>query len=268
MEYNFDGIKPQQQEAPANHSNIFIWGPSGVGKTTLAATAPKKILWLQFDPGGTRTLTLNEDHIVLDLSAETGGIVSKLTNKDPLKLRGFLKEHPDVRTIVLDSLTTLIDIALLKAIQESKGATKQLPGIPAYGWRNALVLDVVKELLSVVNEAKVNLIIIAHDGPAEKDEVTGRLFVSFLAGGNLQNLIPLRFDEVWNMEDSGKERRLYVRSNPNKKPMKSRIFNTANGEFFVWKFDPAKGVGLTIEKLLQDRFTTGKKLELPTTPTT
>lgn len=265
MDYNFDGITPQQKEAPVAHTNIFIWGPSGVGKTTIAATAPKKILWLQFDPGGTRTLNLDDNHIVLDLSTQAAGIVTKLTAKDPLKLRQFLKDNPDVRTIVLDSLTTLIDIALLKAVQESKGATLQLPGIPAYGWRNTLVLAVIKELLSVVNDAGVNFIVIAHDGPAEKDEVTGRLFVSFLAGGNLQNLIPLRFDEVWNMEDSGKERRLYVRSNPNKKPMKSRIFNTATGDYFVWKFDPAKETGLTIEKLIADRNTTGKKLELPTT---
>ena len=29
---------------------MVIWGPSGAGKTTLAATAPRPILWINFDP--------------------------------------------------------------------------------------------------------------------------------------------------------------------------------------------------------------------------
>jgi len=263
VEYNFDGIKAKEPDKDTA-SNIFIWGPSGVGKTTLAATAPKRMVWLQFDPGGTRTLTLDENHIVLDLSSETGGVITKLSGKNPLKLEDFLKENTDVRTICLDSLTTMGDIALLKSIQESKGATRQLPGIPAYGWRNTIMLQVVQQLLTTCKLYNVNLIIIAHEGPADKDEVTGRLFISFTAGGNLQNLIPLRFDEVWYMEDSGKDKRVYVRANPNKKPMKSRLFNTANNDHFVWKYDPATNKGLTIEELIIKRTTTGKKLELPT----
>jgi hypothetical protein len=268
MDYNFDGIKAKEAEKDTSF-NMFIWGPSGAGKTTLAATAPKRMVWLQFDPGGTRTLNLDENHIVLDLSAETGGIITKLTNKNPLKIEDFLKANPDVRTLVLDSITTMSEIALTKSIQESKGATRQLPGIPAYGWRNTIMLQVVQQLLSTCKTYNVNLIIIAHEGAAEKDEVTGRLFISFVAGGNLQNLIPLRFDEVWYLEDSGKERRVYVRANPNKKPMKSRIFNTATGEYFVWKYDPATGKGITITDLISQRILTNKKLELPTsTPTT
>lgn len=266
MDYNFDGIKPKEPDKDTA-MNIFIWGPSGVGKTTLAATAPKGIMWLQFDPGGTRTLNLDENHVVLDLSSETGGIITKLTNKNPLKIEDFLKENQGkIKTLILDSLTTMGDIALLKSIQESKGATRQLPGIPAYGWRNTIMLQVVQQLLTTCKMYNINLIIIAHEGAADKDEVTGRLFISFTAGGNLQTLIPLRFDEVWYMEDSGKEKRIYIRANPNKKPMKSRLFNTATSDHFVWKYDPSTEKGLTIEELITKRITTGKKLE-PTTTT-
>ena len=50
--------------------SVVIWGPSGSGKTTLAATAPRPILWVNFDPDGTSSLMDQDDIYIADFSME------------------------------------------------------------------------------------------------------------------------------------------------------------------------------------------------------
>ena len=50
--------------------SMVLWGPSGAGKTTLAATAPRPILWLNFDPDGTSSLMDQKDILIADFANE------------------------------------------------------------------------------------------------------------------------------------------------------------------------------------------------------
>lgn len=258
----FAGYKPVDQQNRSSHF-VFIWGPSGVGKTTLASTAPGNKLYIMFDPNGLNSVTIDEGDIVLDFSTETGSVITKLTGNDPLGLNKALPNLPNIKTIVLDSITTMSDMALMKSVNESKGATIQLPGIPGYAWRNRIMIDVVKKLLEVCTKNDLNLMVMAHEGSPEKDEMTGRLFITFIAGGEIPNLVPLRFDEVWYLEDTGKERRITIRSNINRKPMKTRMFDSSKADSFVWKYDPITCSGHTIKEWIEQRNSTKKKLPLP-----
>ena len=55
--------------------STIIWGPSGSGKTTLAATAPRPILWCNFDPDGTSSLMDQPDIHIADFSTDNPNIV-------------------------------------------------------------------------------------------------------------------------------------------------------------------------------------------------
>ena len=71
---NIELTTPKTQ--PRRMSTI-IWGPSGAGKTTLAATAPRPILWVNFDPDGTSSLMDQDDIHIADFSTSNPNVVAK-----------------------------------------------------------------------------------------------------------------------------------------------------------------------------------------------
>lgn len=256
MEYEIAGLKAKTNSVEDKPLNIFLWGLSGAGKTTLASTLPGKVLFIQFDPNGTSSLGERDDIVTLDLATEGDGFLIKMRTTDPMDLGKFLEKFPEFSSIVLDSFTTLNEKALPRAVAESKNSTLDLPGQHGYAKRNMIMSEIVTKLLSVCLKYKKNLCVIAHEGPSEKDEMTGRLFKTFIAGGAIPNVIPLRFDEVWYLEDAGKEKRIHIRSNLNRHPMKSRIFDTTNTDSFAWKYNPSTNTGHLIKdwiKLWKER---------------
>ena len=75
------GIELSTPKTQPRRMSMVIWGPSGSGKTTLAATAPRKILWLNFDPDGTSSLMNQENILIADYSTEKSNIVEKFKNE-------------------------------------------------------------------------------------------------------------------------------------------------------------------------------------------
>jgi hypothetical protein len=265
MEINIGGYKAKSQEAQSfDHWNVALWGASSSGKTTLANTMPGDKLWLVFDPNGLSSINIGEHDLAIDFSSADYTVTAKMDNKDPLDIGKFLDSQPNIKTVILDSVTTLSDLALLRAVAESKSSTIQTPGMHGYAWRNTIVLSILKKFIALLNPRKINFVIILHEGKADKDELTQRIFMSFLAGGELPNLIPIRFDEIWYLEDTGKERRIYIRSNMNRKPMKSRLFDTTKSDFFVWKYDANTDSGHKIKDWFEKRKASASKLPLPT----
>lgn len=245
--------------------NMMIWGASGSGKTTLASTAPKPILFLQFDPDGTDCLGQNTDGIyVLDFSSENPSCVKQLVSEsNPASIDQFVTEK-GIKTIVLDSLTTLGEACLRYGVALVPKATLEAPTLQGYGMRNSFTQQVVGSLLRYTSKKGINIILLAHEDVPTKDEVTGSLLQSIMVGGKLQEEIPVRISEVWNLTDKGGKREILTRATFIKKPMKTRMFKSAKGSF-VWKYDAENNEGDGIETWYNTWVKAGgDKIDMPT----
>lgn len=80
----------------------------------------------------------------------------------------------------------------------------------------------------------------------------------------MQSEIPIKLSEVWHLQDTGKDRKITIRSNRMRKPMKSRMFVTSGKDDFTWTFDVEEWKGNGIEKWYNEWVENGgKKVPLP-----
>lgn len=249
--------------------SMLLWGVPGCGKTTLAATAPGKKLFLSFDPDGTTSIgNAPEDEIlVADFSSMKPIEVEKLsTNDNPLKLKEFIEENK-VNTVVIDSMTSLENLALFRAVQLAGGqATNLKPTIGAYQYRNSLMLNIVRRLMRLTVETKTHIIFLAHENAPEKNEDGAVIQIGLMLGGKLPTIAPVDLSEVWVIRDDGKgKRHIAVRPCRMRAPMKTRMFSTSTSPEFEWRFDPDtwKGDGTIANWYNKWIDNGGKKIPLP-----
>ena len=253
--------------------SMLLWGPSGGGKTTLAATAPGTKLWISFDPDGTDVLSYRDDVIVMDLASSPDNIVMGFRKFDGGTCREidkFLQEHEEVQTVVIDSLTAFGDKALQHGVVEAqatpkgRSATIEDPGYGGYGNKNTWTQLIVKNLLQITGRLNKHVIFIAHEDKPEKDDKGVVLYISIMLGSSLNEQLPTRISEIWNLHDTGKERRIAIRACRARKPMKTRMFLTSGEPEFVWKYDADvdKGPGIA-DWYGQWVKNAGRKIELP-----
>ena len=251
--------------------SMLLWGSSGSGKTTLAGTAPGKKLWINFDPDGTDAIAYRDDVIVMDFANEPDRCVELFKEDDPLRLNKFLTDHPEIKTVVFDSLTTFGDKALSHGIikaqgtQKGRGATLEDPGYSGYGNKNTWTRQCVKKLLRVTGMCDRNIIFIAHEDKPALNKEGIILYISIMLGSSLNEQIPIDLSEIWNLSDTGQERRIAIRACRSRKPMKSRMFLTNGAAEFEWDYDAEEetGQGIT-DWYKQWKDNDGKKIRLPT----
>ena len=244
--------------------SMVLWGPSGSGKTTLAATAPRPILWVNFDPDGTSTLEDQDGIHVADFSMESPNKVVTFKHENAGGIRQILEEHDEIQTVVFDSITSFNEMALKHAVDEVRGASMELPTLQGYGRRNSYTMQGIMSVIKATGKFNKHCIFIAHEDAPSKDEMTGALMVSILVGGKMQSEIPIKLSEVWHLEDTGKERKITIRSSRLRKPMKSRMFIQSEASDFTWKFDPESWEGEGIEGWYNAWMDNdGRKIELP-----
>jgi hypothetical protein len=224
---------------------LLLWGDSGCGKTTLAATAPGVKAWMLFDPQGTTSIAHRNDYKLLDLTGSTANSMMLEFNKaDPYNIRRFLKANPEVQTVVIDSVTTLAFMALQYAVTKAGGnSTLDVPGMNGYGVRNNVMRRVVTSIMQACAECDVNLIVITHEGAPDKDKDGGTTSITMALSSNLANDVSLRFNEVWWMKDTGSSRLIHVRPWSVYRPMKTRMFTPGNASSFTWDYDADALVG-------------------------
>lgn len=256
-----------------NRIAIVIWGSAGCGKTTLAATMPRPILYLQFDPGGHKSI-LNMDGVYrFDLSRENSSITNILMKENPLGIEQYIKEK-EIKTVILDSTTTLSDLALENAIRfglpgigphlyMKKPITREAPGLNGYGHRNAQMLEMIKQLMRSTYRANAHFVILAHEAAPEKDDNGVVLFITMMLGGNLPEYMGLNVDEIWMMSQDDKKYRIAVRPARMRKPMKTRMFRMDDAIEWEWKFDPLTWKGTTLEGLIEQYRKAGTKIPVP-----
>lgn len=245
---------------------LLVWGDSGCGKTTLAATAPGVKALIQFDPGGHVSLANHSDYLLLDLSGSTYNATMMEFNKaDPFGMRRFLSAHPEVETIVIDSITTLAFQALQYAVTKAGGNSNiDVPGMNGYGVRNNVMRRVVQSIMQIASEQNKHLIVITHEGAPDRDKDGNVTGITTSLSASLANDVALRFNEVWWMKDTGTDRMIYVRAWGLYKPMKSRMFQSTTEASFKWHYnaDTMEGDGIA-EWLDAWQANGGKKILLP-----
>lgn len=232
---------------------MLIWGVAGTFKTTLAATAPGKKLWILFDDEGTSSIAalpsihagkdtaLANEIFVVDLSHEKNNIIDKFKTDDGLGLGRLLEAHPDIETVVIDSTTRLSQMALEHAI--SKGlfgkSSIEAPGMGAYGARNALLLRMFVDVMNVTGKHNRNVIFISHEAEPKTNDDGHVLAITMALGGQLPNLTTQKLGEVWYVSDVKGKRQISLRPFRVYKPMKTRMFDIGPNKpsDFEWKYD-------------------------------
>lgn len=175
---------------------LCIFGPSGVGKTMLAATAPKPLI-LSAENG---LLSLRKANIERVYGVDTPGIsynIGFITCRTMDKLREiytWLTESPEALaydTVILDSVTDIAEVVLAEARKTSKD------GRAAYG---KLAEDMMVVLRSFRDLENFNVVFLAKLDKV-KDEVTGGIaFGPMMPGQQLPKQLPYLFDEILAME--------------------------------------------------------------------
>lgn len=260
--------KPQFEQPDASNSRMFtlVWGNSGCGKTTLAATAPGDKAFIQFDPQGVVSIAHRTDCRVLDLSgygANSCMIEFNLT--DPFGMKRWITDRPNVKSVVLDSATTLAYHALQYAVTRAGGkASIDQPGMQGYVYRNNVMRRVVVFLMQMCAELDKHLVVLTHEGAPDRDANGVSTSVTMFLSQNLANDVALRFNEVWWMKDTGETRDIYVRPWGIYHPMKSRMFITSNQQKFTWHFDADNLIGDGINEWWQQWMeNNGRKIPQP-----
>ena len=215
--------------------SMLLWGPSGVGKTVYACSAPGTKLLINFDPDGPSSLGTRPDVVVMDLSGEKNNIVDKFNSDDPYSISKLLVGG-DVATVVVDSTTAYSQLAVEKGISITKGATLERPSPGAYGARNAITLRMMTSLLRLTNKYNTNIIFTSHeDTKADKDG--NFLNFSLMLGGKLGSQAALQISEVWHLNETDNKRKVLVRPGRQRTPMKTRMFDTTGAIEFVCQYN-------------------------------
>jgi AAA domain len=262
-----------QQDAVSRRMTILIWGPAGDGKTTLAATAPGKKLWLSFGDNEHQSVMGRGDVVVMHLYKYGYDDVLKHGRSDnPFGLDHILAEDTEIETVVCDSVTALTDMALRKAVDMGLGASKvfrpsmEHPGMSAYGGRNAITLEVLTRLLRITAKHDVHLIMTAHEADPEKDAEGIVQYITIMLGGKLVNNVTWRLSEIWYLSQDGRGRQLAIRPTRKHRPMKSRMFTGIGEPEFILSYDsnkPDKGQ-MTIAGFYEQWVKSPSKLPVPT----
>lgn len=260
MEIEVGGFKVRDAASAPTRLAMLLWGVAGTFKTTLAATAPGKKLWLLFDDGGLDSVSglkgfLNESHpnvatalkndiLSMDLTHERNTLVAKFKTDDGLALSKILSNDDiGIDTVVVDSVTRASQMGLELAISMglTKGSRLETPGIPAFGARNALMLRMIVDIMNVTGKYNKNVIFICHEGePVYTKDGESIVKITMSLGGQLPNLVTQKLGEVWFVRDDGKGKRIItLRPYQLYKPMKTRMFDLGPDKpsEFVWQYD-------------------------------
>ena len=277
MDIKLGSVVATSPSSKKKRFSLMLWGRSGCGKTTLASTAPGKKLWISFDPDGTDCLANRGDIIVLDYEKESASCTEEFKKEDGVylkQIKKILEDHPEIETIVFDSVTTFGEKALTHGVSVAQGTAKgqkeqssiESPGYSGYGNKYTWTKLCVRNLLALTGKLDRHIIFISHEDNPEKNKEGVILFITILLGSSLNNEVPIYFSEVWNLSitDSG-DRRIAVRPCRFRTPMKSRMFISSGEPEFTWQYDADKleGVGIS-DWYRQWSDNNGKKIELPT----
>src|SRR5690606_32429847 len=131
MEISIGGVSPSEQTV--ERFSCCIWAPAGLGKTTLAMTAPRRKALINFDPDGPASIPKSVIDAtaspIYDLSAEDDAFYARSKDSDPLGTETTVV-HFD--TNIIDSITSITEPTLGRGMDVTQGATVERPSPGAY----------------------------------------------------------------------------------------------------------------------------------------
>lgn len=242
---------------------MVLWGPAGCGKTTLAATAPGKKLFIMFDSDGEKSLHGRDDVLVLDLSGQKHLITDRFMDDNPMGLEKMLMDHPEIETVVFDSATTYALLCTENAVAAVKSATMENPGLKGYGHRNIRVLRAITAMLRLTKRLNRHFIVIAHEDTPDKNDDGVVLQITLTLSDKTTNQLGVALSEIWHLQDTGKEWRIAIRPCRSWKPMKSRMFDVTGEPEFKWRYNANTNEGEGIADWFQQWKAKGDKISPP-----
>ncbi len=185
--------------AMQKHAAFLIYGGSGTGKTRLLKTCRRPIHVDSFDPQGTITIRdeIKEGWILAD---------TRFEEEDPFSPTAFEKWDKEYErrqrdgyfshlgTYCIDSATSWASAAMGVVLRKAKGGSRagSQPYEQDYLPAMYMIENAVKDFLTL----PCDIVLIAHENVL-KDDVTGKLYVTPLFVGKLQQRIPLLFTELY-----------------------------------------------------------------------
>ena len=255
-------IKIEKPTDTLTRLSMIIWGDSGGGKTTLAATMPGRKLFIMFDPDGDMSIRNIPSWERIYLAGEQSvDIVKEGVKPDPYTLYNKLD---DFDTIIVDSLTKFSEHALQYAVRIAPKSSIEAPGLNGYGLRNTYVGAFVSNMIRITAMKNKHIVFITHEKSPDMNSDGNITGVSMMLGGQLPNVASKDISEVWNLRDHGGKRYIAIRPERFRAPMKSRMFDMMSNSAFEWKYNSNKCEGPTIESWWDAYVASGyAKLPLP-----
>jgi len=205
--------------------NAIIYGPLGTGKTMLLRSVRRPLHVDSFDPGGTKVLHgdikipgwpseyLSDKEIYTDTRFEAEDpshpSVVRLWDEE-FHRRKRMGYFDRIGTYAIDTATTwtqCIMYEIMKRAGRSGGTPYQQDWLPQ--------MTVIENAMREFTSLPCDCILIGHDD-SDKDEGTGRMFISLMITGKLKRRVPLLFDEIYcaqtNETSKGIEYQLLTRA--------------------------------------------------------
>lgn len=200
---------------PSENLKLFVFGPSGAGKTCFATSFPKPMYICDFD--GKLSSAVNYwrsknpsqlDGIEYDTFAPTPGIsVQQVFEQFKTKFNEHIKLGKEgkfpYKTYVIDSVTLFAEYLMkenLRLHPEIKRFVKDIPVLQDYLINSTMFKNYLAAILALPS----NVVVIGHISN-DKDENTGMITKKPLLSGKLADEIPIRFAEVYHAFVSSKD---------------------------------------------------------------
>ena len=160
--------------------NILLYGETGAGKSTAAATAPGPIMWVNAEGPGAlaypRKIARERGSQIYEARIPRGVSPRPVLNQVVEHVRNGTE--PQVRTVVVDTVAKVRDGLIRDMVTPGAKNTIQQFGE---------VAKVLEEFVVRMRDLPVNLVLICHE---QIDDADGERIVQPLIGGTLTQKIP------------------------------------------------------------------------------